>query len=182
MITLTIQANNFQELIAMLRDVPMGNVSPSKSVAEVAVPELPVAYVITEAPITPAAAVILPGAETDSSGTVWNAEIHSSSKAKNKDGTWRRKRGIDDDASAAPVQQGIPPVQPIPAAPVATPVTAPTIDYNTLMNLVGAKMMEGKLSNASLGTIMVEYGITNFQELIPRPDLIPTIYAKVYAL
>jgi hypothetical protein len=174
MITLTIQANNFQELIAMLRDVPMGNVSPSKSVAEVAVPELPVAYVITEAPITPAAAVILPGAETDSSGTVWNAEIHSSSKAKNKDGTWRRKRGIDDDAPAAPVQQVIPPVQPVPAAP--------TIDYNTLMNLVGAKMMEGKLSNASLGTIMVEYGITNFQELIPRPDLIPTIYAKVYAL
>jgi hypothetical protein len=135
---------------------------------------------ITVPELTPA--VVLPGAETDSSGTVWNAEIHSSSKAKNKDGTWRRKRGIDDDASAAPVQQGIPPVQPIPAAPVATPVTAPTIDYNTLMNLVGAKMMEGKLSNASLGTIMVEYGITNFQELIPRPDLIPTIYAKVYAL
>jgi hypothetical protein len=124
--------------------------------------------------LIPAATVALPGAETDSSGTVWNAEIHSSSKAKNKDGTWRRKRGIDDDA---PVQQVIPPVQSVPAAPAA-----PTIDYNTLMNLTGAKMMEGKLSNASLGTIMVEYGITNFQELIPRPDLIPTIYAKVYAL
>jgi hypothetical protein len=169
MITLTLQANNFQELIAMLRDVPMGTVRTTESTEEVAVQ-------ITVPELTPA--VVLPGAETDSSGTVWNAEIHSSSKAKNKDGTWRRKRGIDDDAPVAPVQQVIPPVQPVPAAPVA----APAIDYNTLMNLVGAKMMEGKLSNASLGTIMVEYGITNFQELIPRPDLIPTIYAKVYAL
>ncbi len=177
MITLTIQANNFQELIAMLRDVPMGAVTPVTRTTE-STEEVAVQITVPELTLPPAPAVVLPGAETDSSGTVWNADIHSSSKAKNKDGTWRRKRGIDDDAPAAPVQQVIPPVQPVPAAPVA----APTIDYNTLMNLVGAKMMEGKLSNASLGTIMVEYGITNFQELIPRPDLIPTIYAKVYAL
>ncbi len=36
------------------------------------------------------------GVETDSTGLIWDARIHSSSKAKNANGTWRARKGIND--------------------------------------------------------------------------------------
>lgn len=39
-------------------------------------------------------------AERDSEGMPWCATIHASSKAKNKDGSWRVKRGVEDSEVA----------------------------------------------------------------------------------
>ena len=50
--------------------------------------------------------------ETDSSGTEWNPELHASTKAKNQDGTWKKRRG-----AAAP---DAPPAPPVPPTPPAT--------------------------------------------------------------
>jgi hypothetical protein len=66
--------------------------------------------------------------------------------------------------------------------PPIMPAAAPVADYNTLMALAGTKMTEGKLTHPGLGTILVEHGIANFQELIPRPDLIAAIYNRIAAL
>jgi len=35
--------------------------------------------------------------ELDASGLPWDARIHAGSKAKLQDGTWRKKRGVDDE-------------------------------------------------------------------------------------
>ena len=85
--------------------------------------------------------------DTDADGLKWDGRIHSSSKKKNSDGRWARRRNVDDatfnkiknellgvvDAQpaptpvAAPVAAPAPVAQPapLPAAPAPTPVAAP---------------------------------------------------------
>ncbi len=88
----------------------------------------------------------------DKNGLPWDARIHSSSKGINADGTWRRRKGIDDAtvqaveaelrargglAPAAPVAQAAPPM-PAPAAPVIEqpqPVQAAPIVSAPVMNV-----------------------------------------------
>jgi len=52
--------------------------------------------------------------QVDADGLPWNEDIHASSKAKNKDGTWRRKRGVTDEQVAeyaARFDSSVPPEQ-----------------------------------------------------------------------
>lgn len=50
-------------------------------------------------PTTPA-----PSGDVDSAGLPWDKRIHSSSKAKNADGSWRKLRGLNDGALVARVE------------------------------------------------------------------------------
>lgn len=54
-----------------------------------------------------------PAEETDSAGQPWSAELHASTKSKNADGTWKKRRG-----AAVPDAPPVPPLPP--AAPMAT--------------------------------------------------------------
>lgn len=56
--------------------------------------------------------------ELDSKGQLWDASLHSSSKAKNKDGSWKARRNVN--AVQAPVE-----VPPVVQAPVAQQVVTP---------------------------------------------------------
>lgn len=98
---------------------------------------------IAPAPVTTAAPLTAPpaaGVERDSKGMPYDGRIHSSTKAKVADGSWRYKRGTDDayikqiedelrGAAAAPVPAGgVGTPWPFPdpvAAPVVTPVVVP---------------------------------------------------------
>lgn len=76
--------------------------------------------------------------ETDSTGAEWNPELHASTKAKNQDGTWKKRRGAtvmtaDGKPSPEQVEKVIErfeasqaaanPVPPLPpAAPAAEPI------------------------------------------------------------
>lgn len=40
------------------------------------------------------------GVELDSNGTPWLKEAHAGNKAKNQDGSWRKKRGVDPEVVA----------------------------------------------------------------------------------
>lgn len=82
-------------------------------------------------------------ARFDSTGAEWNPELHASTKAKNQDGTWKKRRGagkvedvtvltadglptpemvqkVLDKAGAAPGLPPLPPTPPAPAAPLVT--------------------------------------------------------------
>lgn len=78
--------------------------------------------------ITEAAATAV---ELDSAGQPWNAELHSSSRAKIADGTWKKRRGAGKDTvdvstiqdqSAAIINVGLGAVPPVPPAPTAEPI------------------------------------------------------------
>lgn len=62
----------------------------------------------------------------DSRGVPWNKKIHASSKEKNKDGTWRVRRGADKaevmKIESASIQKGSP-------TEVAPPTPAPVITF-----------------------------------------------------
>lgn len=64
------------------------------------------------------ASEILQSVDTDSTGAEWNAELHSSSRAKNADGTWKKRR--NSGAAQAPAEPAIP-TPPAPPAPPAAP-------------------------------------------------------------
>lgn len=55
-----------------------------------------------------------PPPSVDAAGEAWDAKVHASSKAKTKDGKWRRKRGAP--AAPAPALSVVPPTAPPPPA------------------------------------------------------------------
>lgn len=109
--------------------------SPAPSVPPApAVPTAPVATV----PTAPAAPTSPAGIELDTDGLPWDARIHSSSKAKNADGRWRAKKGLNDGTLVARIQAELRAAMAVPAAPVAVgqdqrldadlaPVTNPSV-------------------------------------------------------
>jgi hypothetical protein len=168
-ITVTITADNFQELFAMLRDVPMTQTAISPGHTDLMVSPEAIDRFVAENPHPTIAPV-----ETDIEGVEWNAEMHASSKAKTKDGKWRKKRGVDSEETPEPV------------APVAMPHTvappsnAPT--YADIVALCSDKYKTGAVNATVLATLQMEFGIENMTMLIGKPDLIPAFYARVQAL
>lgn len=73
-------------------------VPPPPNVASVPAP--PVAA--PEAPAAPSTSA--PNGDVDSTGLPWDKRIHSSSKAKNADGSWRKLRGLNDAALVSRVE------------------------------------------------------------------------------
>lgn len=65
---------------------------------------------------------LTPAVEMDSTGAEWNPELHASTKAKNQDGTWKKRRGAGK-AEDAPEPPATPSLPPLPPAPPSTLVT-----------------------------------------------------------
>ena len=66
-----------------------------------------------------------PAVEMDSTGVEWNPELHASTKAKNQDGTWKKRRAAAQKAEAtATWDAGIPQA---PAAPPLPPAAEPVM-------------------------------------------------------
>lgn len=61
--------------------------------------------------------------ETDSTGAEWNPELHASTKAKNQDGTWKKRRGAGKAEDAPEPPAAAPSLPPLPPAPPSTLVT-----------------------------------------------------------
>lgn len=80
---------------------------PAAPVLAVTAPTAPIDLSKVQPPV-PASA------ELDSAGLPWDKRIHSSSRAKVADGTWRKLRGVDD-ALVASVEAELRAVQAIPA-------------------------------------------------------------------
>lgn len=93
--------------------------------------------------------------ETDSTGAEWNPELHASTKTKNSDGTWKKRRGAGKtedpvavgerihesfanavDVQAVEVPAAAPSLPPLPPAPPSTLVT---------MNDIYAQVTSGKV-------------------------------------
>lgn len=127
----------------------------------------------------------------DKDGIPWDERIHSSSRVKNADGSWRRKRGIDD-AKAAPVESelkalmGIPAAATVPAPPVAsTPIATVVADRQAFVALlvkatgaIGAK----KITQDDVNNAVIALGVPSLSLLANRLDLVPQVSATLDAL
>lgn len=87
--------------------------------------------------------------ETDSAGAEWNPELHASTKAKNQDGTWKKRRGAGKEslaeekeafvqAAAAGIESALgvaaPALPPLPPAPPAAPLVTMNDIYALIQN------------------------------------------------
>lgn len=159
-------------------------------------PPMPVAN--TAASTAPPA---IPGASTavtmynsfndlDASGIPWDGRIHASSKAKNADGTWRLKRGVDKTqvdsvtaelkrVMAAPGPQLVP-APPVTAAPAATTAPPPPsaadpdlrAQYVQLIGRAAAAQGAGKITVAQVNSCLAAVGVESMQGLSNRLDLV----------
>lgn len=136
--------------------------------------------------------------DVDSAGVAWNAEIHASSKARNADGTWRKKRGVTDaqvaavTASSAPAPQAQADDAPAPVAPslpglpsFPAPVVnepKPIVTYEALAAKFQEVMMNGKLKMEDAKSVYDKSGVTDVGELTTNESLRRSVMDVLEAL
>ena len=96
-------------------------------------------------------------AELDSSGQPWDERIHAGNKSTNKDGTWRKKRGVDTEL-VKQVEQGE-------AGPAPEPKPDTSVPYAQLMQLVSAAVQGGHLAMPQLNELYKNLGVSNVTDL-----------------
>jgi hypothetical protein len=145
-------------------------------------------------PSVEAMAASAPIGERDTAGLPWDERIHSSTKSKNADGTWRIKRGTSPQVvgkvtkelqatvaavpAAAPAALPAPPtpgLPPVPGANVAPPANPA---YTAFVQFVTS---QPRITDDWLKQCLIAYGVADgsLQNLAHRPDLIPAIEAGI---
>jgi hypothetical protein len=177
--------------------VPIVPAVPTIPAAAVPVP--PAANVSASAPAVPAAVPVPPAGDSaavsppaptgalDAQGLPWDQRIHASTKAKNADGTWRQKRGVD----AALVEQvtaslrslvAIPAV-PAPVPPAGARVAVPGITYVELMHkaIDWTSSVPQKISMPQIFEVIKPMGLNMLPDLQHRPDMVQAVHDAIEA-
>jgi len=132
-------------------------------------------------------------AEVDKNGMRWDARIHSSSKAKIADGTWKYRRGVTDEeikrieaelAITPPPQQGV--KGPLNLGDMPQPHTGGTFDPVTLrqqfvqlMLKVAKSKGEGKLTAEEVTAALQPYGVASLPLLANKLEAVPQVAAAI---
>lgn len=125
-------------------------------------------------PSAPAASTAAPPsinpADVDSAGQLWDARIHASSRAKNKDGTWRARRNVETaEAPSTPTPPAPPPPQ---AFATADPTT-----FSELMTRFTVAVSAGKMPPTAPQEAIQANGLTSIIQLQQQPEYIPLVWA-----
>ena len=136
--------------------------------------------------------------EVDKSGLPWDGRIHASTKARNADGSWRTKRGLDPAVLAnvetelkalmaipAAGPQLVPAPPPPPPAQQAAPA-APAADdgrlaFVALVGRASAAMQAGKLTQEEIQNCCksIDPNLVALPLLANRFDLVPQVAALI---
>lgn len=151
-------------------------------------PAPPVPEALAAAPATPV--------ELDSEGLPWDARIHTTAKTyRQSDNTWKLKRKIPDATVAAvkaELRQATPassvpakPSDPLAGAatqpPVAPPAGVPSgqPEYQQLMQLVSAAIVEGRLVKPDVERACTNAGLAFIPDLATNLELVPQVAAEL---
>lgn len=140
--------------------------------------------------------------DRDASGLPWDERIHAASKALNSDGTWRKRRGVDDatvdaveaelrgatveaPAAISTTPEDREPVAPPPAPPMLSlpmptaPAAPPPVDYPLFAKTLNEAYTSGKLTADRLTEIYAKHNITDVNVLMTNETLRAAVYADV---
>lgn len=135
-------------------------------------------------------------AEVDSKGRKWDARIHSSSKAKIVDGTWKYRRGVTDEeikkvegeltgnptiAQLVSPTLTIAPQPPAQVQEVTDPVTLRQ-QFAQLMLKVAKSKGEGKLTAEEVTAALQPYGVASLPLLANKLEVVPQVTAAIDAI
>lgn len=151
---------------------------------------------------TQAAAIEASGAEVDVKGVAYDPNIHSSSRARMKNGEWKKRRGgpitgtapppppppaadpprlpssasvAGNDAVGATVAAAAPPPPPPPATVVVVPL------FRTVMKKITDAVAAGKLSHERVDAIVKGVGVPDLTTLNAMPGKVPEVDALIDA-
>lgn len=150
----------------------------------------------------PVATATTAGVTLDSNGLPWDERIHASTKTQNKDGSWKKLKGVDDATVAAVTAElkqlmGAPaptvtaPALPTVTAPSLPAISAPTLPpvqespYTAFTKFIGshlhsAENPNGRLTSEWVNQVIELNGVPGgLANLSARPDLIPQIEAQI---
>lgn len=126
--------------------------------------------------------------ELDSAGNAWDAKIHSRTKSKRHDGTWKLQRGLDvrtlvdaSPISPSPRKPSLPNV-PLPPPMISPPPTAEVIageTFATVMNKIVTANTAGKLTKLQVTEILNKFGVASLPLLGARPEVLADVSAEI---
>lgn len=127
--------------------------------------------------------------DLDSAGLPWDPRIHSGNKAKNADGKWRQRRGLNDDGLVKTVGAELrnggninpTPTHAKPDAallPPPPPVAQPEgpLSFEQFMPKVTAAVVAGKLQMADVVHAVTAHQIANIPALAQHPEAVPKVW------
>ncbi len=136
----------------------------------------------------------------DSRGLPWDGRIHSETRTMNKDGSWRAKRGVNDEAMVKRVEAELrarvgtaeaPPPAPPPPPPgafrtpeqiaadgLAAAPTSPT-SFPAFMAALAPHLASGKVNDAITAAVMAQLGMAALADLATRPEMVPAAWVMV---
>jgi len=129
--------------------------------------------------------------DVDKRGFPWDERIHASSKAVNKDGTWRYKRNTSQETIDA-VEAELKPddMPPVPeafqrtAAPVPVPTGEPatSVTYEQVIAEMTDALQGGKIAPEALPGLYQQCGVSGAHELVGNQPALDAAHAKLAAL
>lgn len=175
--TLSIKTESTSELadiVAKLNGDPVVNTVVQHEVSETVVPTptpAPVTVTITNNTDDTVEVETVNDAPpaTDKNGLPWDERIHAGTKALNADGTWKKRRGVDDATvaavtaeltGAAPAPTPAPQPEPTPApapTPAPQPETAPVPSTNRIQDFQQIVQELQKAGTAAAADYMPKY-------------------------
>lgn len=163
----------------------------------------------TGTPAAPGAVDPALGVELDANGMPWVAEVHAGTKGKNQDGTWKKRKGVSDEArvageqkalahlkaTSAPAAAAAPVLQTpaimggtvapgiatgMPGLPVMPAAAAlPPVSYEQLTELYAALAGANVLQAQHMVAIYAECGIANPSELGTNESYRRAVYDRL---
>ena len=135
-------------------------------------------------------------AEVDKNGMRWDARIHSSSKAKIADGTWKYRRGVTDEEikrvegelmgnptlTITPMQPAQPQIMTINPVDVISDPVVLRQQFAQLMLKVAKSKGEGKLTAEEVTAVLQPYGVASLPLLANKLEVVPQVTAAIDAI
>lgn len=177
--------------------------APAVPAVSGATPIVPPAPALPSAPAAAAPTVPAPPAnpaadgEVDKRGFTWDGRIHSSTKTKNADGTWRQKRGTAETyvkeietlqtqarqaaSAVAATVATLPP--PVGAVVPPVPPAAPAMTFADLCTKFEAAFVaQQAITWEKVGGVLAGVGLQQFNQLMTATALIPQVDAQLSAM
>lgn len=144
-------------------------------------PDTPVATAVPSAPNL---------VDLDKNGIPWDERIHSSSRAKIADGSWKLKRGVDDNvvSTVKAELEGFKPLPPTKGEDIIiVPIPAPAAPdgkaaFVALVTKASRAISEKKITPEQMAAICATVGIPNVMALSAKLDLVPAVSLQIDAL
>jgi hypothetical protein len=128
-----------------------------------------------------------PTVDLDTAGLPWDGRIHASTKAKIANGTWKKRRGVEE-SEVAQVEAQLRATMAVPAASTppnpwpfptdsssvgGTAEPAPT--FPVLMAFITARVGDKRLTQEQVTAAVQATGLESLNLVMARPDLVPAI-------